>query len=885
MGSAPVALAQQVLEHVEVTGSLIKRSEAETALPVTIIDAEDLKKAGVTTVEQAMSFVAQNQSRVNTSNSIDTFRGGASFADLRALGPQRTLVLLNGQRVVNNPYENVGVDLNAIPAVAIDRIEVLRDGASAIYGTDAIAGVVNIITRSEYQGISVAAQGTWPQESGGAEYNANILGGLGNLANQGWNVFGGFTYTRTEELKSTDRSYTGTGLILDKGIAKTSPTTFPGNYSQPSTGVATNPSLPNCRPPSSVLVPDVFGPDNCRYDYTARIQLIPEQEQWSFFGRGTLALNADTQLFVEYFRAYNKVSVAVAPTPLVVRMAPTNPYYPGNGITPLTDPALNTAEPIFVGWRMEPANQRKFEVENTTDRAMLGVLGDAWGWGYNATVYYSAAQVGQFLTDGFVSPLKIENGMAGLSGAPFLNPFGQNSAAGVDYINASKVIGQVQTGDGDTRGINAKAQRQIWQTSAGPWTLALGAEWRNEEASFINNFALIRQAASSGLELAEDVSGERDVTALFAELSIPVLKTMEFSVALRHDDYSDVGSHWSPKVAWRWQALGNLVLRASHNQGFRAPTLYEIHAPTSFTNTADLWNDPVLCPGGDPVTGADPTRDCFQQFLTKGGGNLNLQPETSKSWSAGLVFDITRNVSASVDYWNTRVEGTVGGIPEAAIFGDSTKYASHFVRCSHLTPADIAKLGTCGPSAVDPLAYIVQLPENLGTIKARGVDLALQARSDATDYGSFSVSMQGTYLLQWEQQLENGGAYFSALGVYSQDLGFPAFRWQHVIMANWTYGPWGVNLFNRLKSSYWDQNQPEFGPPYDENRVGAYSVWDLTGTWTGFKGLNVTAGILNVLDEKAPFSNQGATFQVGYDPRFASPLGRQYFLRLAYEFR
>jgi iron complex outermembrane receptor protein len=156
MGSAPVALAQQVLEHVEVTGSLIKRSEAETALPVTIIDAEDLKKAGVTTVEQAMSFVAQNQSRVNTSNSIDTFRGGASFADLRALGPQRTLVLLNGQRVVNNPYENVGVDLNAIPAVAIDRIEVLRDGASAIYGTDAIAGVVNIITRSEYQGISVA---------------------------------------------------------------------------------------------------------------------------------------------------------------------------------------------------------------------------------------------------------------------------------------------------------------------------------------------------------------------------------------------------------------------------------------------------------------------------------------------------------------------------------------------------------------------------------------------------------------------------------------------------------------------------------------------------------------------------------------------------------
>ena len=121
--------------------------------------------------------------------------------------------------------------------------------------------------------------------------------------------------------------------------------------------------------------------------------------------------------------------------------------------------------------------------------------------------------------------------------------------------------------------------------------------------------------------------------------------------------------------------------------------------------------------------------------------------------------------------------------------------------------------------------------------------------------------------------------------MYSTELGFPVFRWQHVIMAGWNTGPWSVNLFNRLKSSYWDQNQPEFGAPYDENTVGAYSVWDLTGTWQGFKGLTVTAGILNMFDERAPFSNQGATFQVGFDPRFATPIGRQYFLRLGYEFK
>ena len=127
--------------------------------------------------------------------------------------------------------------------------------------------------------------------------------------------------------------------------------------------------------------------------------------------------------------------------------------------------------------------------------------------------------------------------------------------------------------------------------------------------------------------------------------------------------------------------------------------------------------------------------------------------------------------------------------------------------------------------------------------------------------------------------------YFTALGVYSRELGFPAFRWQHVVMAGWNTGPWSVNLFNRLKSSYWDQNLPEFGAPYDENTVGGYSVWDLSGTWQGFKGLTVTGGVLNLFDEKAPFSNQGATFQVGYDPRFSNPIGRQYFVRLGYEFK
>jgi iron complex outermembrane receptor protein len=881
------AQQQQQLERVEVTGSMIKRSQTETALPVTTISADELKKAGVTTAEQAMTFIAENQSSVGSSQSVGASNGGASFVDLRGLGATRTLVLLNGQRVVNNPYTAEAVDLNTLPSVAIQRIEVLRDGASAVYGTDAIAGVVNIITRKEYEGISVSAQGNWPQASGGESYGGSILGGFGSLEKQGWNVFGGFTYTQQNALAAIDRGFAATGINLDKGLVKTSGTSFPGNYSQSSTGVSSNPSVPNCSLPRSVLVPDVYGTSTCRYDYTQNIDLIGEQSQWSFYGRGTLALGTHNQVFLEYFSASNDLKTNVAPTPLPgLSMPSTSPYYPGKGATPITDPALDTSAPISVGWRMEPAGKRGDQMKNTTDRMMLGLTGDGAGWSYNVTGYYSSADVKHNFTDGYVNRSQIQNGVAGLGGAPWLNPFGAPTPAATDYIAANKILGTVQTIDGSIWGINGNAQKEIFKWSQGEVIMALGAEYRKEEANYTNNFALIRQAASSGLELTEDSSGSRNVTALMAEFNIPFLKTMELGLAVRWDDYSDVGSNVSPKVSFRWQALDNTLFRASYNQGFRAPTLYDIYDPNSITNTADNWDDPVLCPNGVAVPGADPSRNCGMQFNSMSGGNKNLKPETSESWSLGLVFDVTRNISVSVDYWNTKINDTVGVTPESSIFGDPAKYASLYVRCSQLPPAQRAVIDSClGQGAVDPLAYVVQTTQNLGTIKAEGLDFGFQARSAATDYGTFGLSMQGTYLLKWDQQLEPGGPFYSALGKYSPDLGFPAIRWKHVIMANWNYGSWGANLFNRLSTSYTDQNQTEYGPPYDDNKVGAYSVWDLTGSWQGVKGLTVSAGVLNLFDEKPPFSNQGATFQVGYDPRYASPLGRQFFVRLGYEFK
>lgn len=885
--------AQQQLDRVEITGSLIKRVEGESALPVVVISAEELERAGVKTAEAAVQFISQNQSTVNSSGSIGATNGGAAYADLRALGVERTLVLLNGQRVVRNPYSGVATDLNVIPTVAISRIEVLTDGASAIYGTDAIAGVINIITRRDYQGIQVGGSAKIPQGDGGRQYNGNVTAGFGSLAKDGFNIFGGFSYVKEEKIRAVDRDFAATGINLDKGLVLTSGTTFPGNYSQAARGFATNPTLPGCSPPDSRLIPEIFGPNSCRFDFTRYIDIMSEVERWSAFGRGSLALGANHTASLEYFLAYNSVANGVAPTPLTsLPMRANNPYFPGNGTTPITNPLLDPSLPISVGWRMIPAGQRESEIENTTQRVLGELEGALGNWNYRVSALYSDSQVDNTFTNGYVNRQKIIDGLAGANGAPFLNPFGAQTAAGNAYIQANKILGQVQDIKGSLWGINGTVSGELMQLPAGPLSAAFLAAYQKEDIKFKNNFDLIRQAASSGLELAEDTSGNISSWALAAEVNIPILrnapfaKSLEVPIAVRYDDYDQSGSTTNPKIGVRWQTTDNLLVRGSYNTGFRAPGVFDLFAPKSITFTSNPYDDPVLCPNGNPVPGADPARDCGQQFRQQQGGNENTKPEESEAWTVGFVFDVNRNVSFSLDYFNTRVKGIIGALPETAIFGDPAGYASKFVRCSQLPPAQAAVIDACVAGPVDPLAFIITTTDNLGDIKASGIDLAFNARSDATPYGRFNFALNGTYLTKWKQQLVKNGDFYDALGNYSVELNFPVPRWQHVVQVGWDMGPWAANLFNRFKLGYYDYNLDTLDDDiYGKNTVGNWSVYDLTVSWKGIKGLTLTGGVLNLFNKKPPFSNQGATFQSGYDPRITDPVGRAWYLQATYEFK
>jgi iron complex outermembrane receptor protein len=478
-------------------------------------------------------------------------------------------------------------------------------------------------------------------------------------------------------------------------------------------------------------------------------------------------------------------------------------------------------------------------------------------------------------------------GLAGANGAPFLNPFGAQTAAGAAYLNSVKVLGQVQDITGDLWGTNLTVNKEVLNLPAGPMALALGVDYRKQSIDFKNNFELIRQAASSGLELAEDTSGDQSVYAFLAELNIPVIKNLDVGLAVRYDKYSDFSGVFSPKVSAKWQALDTVLLRGSYNQGFRAPSVFDLFAPNSLTFTSNPYDDPVLCPDGVAVPGADPARDCGQQFQQQQGGNKQTEPEESDSGSVGFVLQPMKDLSFAVDYWNTKITGLVGALPDSAVFGDPALYANKFVRCSQLTPSErIALQATCGgQSTVDPLAYVIGTTENLGDMEAAGIDFNIQYTMPAAEWGKLKFTYSGTYLTKWEQQLVKNGEWYNALGRYSFELDFPAFRYQGVFTANWTYGGWGAIVTNRFRSGYADQNDADnLLEGFADNTVGALSVWDLVGTYSGIKGLALSAGVLNVFNSDPPFSNQGSRFQVGYDPRYASPFGRTWLLRAAYSF-
>jgi iron complex outermembrane receptor protein len=847
------------MARVEITGSSIKRLAAQTSLPITTIRAEDFAKQGLTTAQEVLNTIPMNQTAVSSSQSVGLGTGGQAVADLRGLGGDKTLVLLNGRRLANHPILADSVDLNIIPVSALDRVEVLRDGASAIYGTDAIGGVINFITKRSVKGFEITAELFEPQKSGGGdEQRINLSGGYGDLNTDGWNVFGVFDFHHQAGLPASARPFSRTGIRPDKGVSQTSGTPFPANFFS-ANGIGGNPSFATgCNPPSSV--PSATN-ETCRFDFAGFVDDIPETQQETLLGKLSYKLGRDHIASAEYLHSRSTNEAHVAPPPLAgidMIMHGTSPYYPG-GAAGVPAVAGLTGEDLDISWRPLVTGKRIGFDTSISDRLVVSLEGQLRGWDYNTGLSYSESRARSAFTGGYLIDQRMIDGV----GSGLLNPFGEQSAEGLAYLMNSLLLGEYLNAKMTSGAIDFKASKDLMTLPAGPLGFALGAEWRKDKATYLINRALASQASSSGYADTQDQFGDRKIYAVFSEVNIPIIKDLELNLAARYDHYSDFGSTTNPKVALRYQPTRQILLRASYNRGFRAPTLFDLHGPLATTNTSDTYNDPLLCPNGTPVPGANPNLACDQQQNIRQGGNPNVQPEKSKTHSVGIVFEPTRAVTVSVDYWNIRLREQINALPEQTLFGNFEKYRDLFFYSPDGTR----------------LLYVLDITQNLGEVKTNGVDLSLTWRMPKNPYGTFTLQADGTYVDQYDYQNERGGPFTHNAGVYADDN--PVFRWRHNVLLTWGVGQWNVNLGNRYQSGYLDQNNvaDQF-----KQRVSPYSIWTLSGTYTGIRNVNLTLGVKNLTDKDPPYTNQGTTFQQGYDPRFTDPLGRTYYVRATYKF-
>lgn len=849
------------LDRIVVTGSHIANIEIEGALPIQVISREEIERSGAVTMDQLLARVPANFNGANVALSINnTTDPGLSNANLRGLGGGSTLVLLNGRRIANYAFNGAAVDLNTIPLAAIERVEILKDGASAIYGSDAIAGVINFILRSNYQGVTVGGELSVTQHGGGDSGIASVALGIGDLARNGYNVFGLVTYQKEQSLDAADRDFTSSPANrLDGGLNALNGQTFPANIVDRNGRRILNPTAASgCAPPLSVpaLVFPFYTPA-CAYYTTYLTSLLPEVDRLNALLRGTWRVSPEMDVFVEALVGRNTFAYQQPPSEIPTVGTFGMPVYPASG--PYYPSAFASANGLsgnlLLSYRAVELGPRTNTTTTEAQRYVLGAEGQVAGWSYNVAAVYSYNNEENAYGGGW---LYLGRAVAAMR-TGLINPWGPSGPAGQALLESLVYNGTPQSANGTTSQLNAFASRDIFNLPAGPLALAIGGEVRREHLAYDWDPAVLSGDTPITGQL-KAVSGSRSVLAGYAELSVPIVRALDAQLAVRWDDYSDFGSTTNPKVAMRWQPLASVLMRASWGTGFRAPGLYQLSEPTSNIGVVAPVRDPIRC----PVTGR--VDDCFAIIPAFSGGNPDLQPETSTQWNAGVVFQPLRQVSFGVDYWNVHLEDTITQLDPNTVVKYYDSFASRIVR----GPPDPSVQGLPGPIVAIDSTLI-----NLGQTQTSGFDVALNWTPPVTSYGNFAVNLQGTYVLQWDTSVD-GINQVSRLA--DARYGLPVPRWRSTLTFDWNLGPWGATVSQVYTGGYTDVFPLPAGQQTTID-VESYSIWNLQATYAGFAGWRLAVGIRNLFDTEPPFSS---VYGIGYNRRVADPRGRVFYLRATF---
>jgi iron complex outermembrane receptor protein len=899
----------QAIQKVIVTGSNIKRAvDQETSSPVQVVTHEEIIAMGASTVKDVLDTLTSNTGALTDLGGGNSFASGASGVSLRNLGKNSTLTLLNGRRVSNYGLADGGqetfVNIDALPSEIIDRVEILLDGASAVYGSDAVAGVINVITKKDFQGTTVRAglRQSLLNSKLNKDQTASITTGFGDLNKDGYNVFGHIEAFHRSPYSDRQIENTVPGWykeFVNPSFGVKSTYSYPGNYVDryPAT-YPTNPALAGKSFSTPLAGCTTIEGGTCRFDQYDRLGIHAEAKRFNFYGGGRLNLSGGRSAFTEVTLAQTTTTYYNPPPIMQYTGTPQTWYNSKDGkLMSFTEPKLpvghpNNPYPFPVALRYRYADDLemfKSSAKAEQYRVLAGLEGSDFGWDWNTAVGAMGSKVD--------NPIRGAKNAVNYMNAVLSGEYkfaGVNSPELLNRMFPSIVFG----GESKQTFIDAKASRELMQLPGGPLSLAVGGDFRTDsfEAYTSDNVANAEIVGYGSIK----VTGSRHISAAFAELNAPLTKKLEINGAVRADKVGDTDVSFVPKLGARYEVTKSFMLRGTVAQGFRAPNVAETGKVTlsAFNNgvtdpkrcaTANKLYD-ILRTGND-LDKADATRvrdlGCRVSFASSVQGNAALEPEKSKSFNFGFVADPFKDLSVTLDYYRIERRNEIG-----------TKSTTQVLANEDLVPGSVQRLGVTADDQrmaarvkelsgqdiqfpVGPITALFRRYENLNKTRVSGLDMEINHRLNMGSAGKLSTNIKANYQLDYRGWDNNTNDF-------TENLVGNYLNYRYNVRANttWSRGDWKVGtvvtyvpetklIDDKYDTNFTAQGCEDQGIPAAYCKLSQDMLVDFHLTYSGIKKTNIYFYLNNVFGRSERINMRAG------DP---NPRGRTMRVALDYSF-
>ncbi|WP_342900924.1 TonB-dependent receptor plug domain-containing protein [Shewanella scandinavica] len=837
------------VERIEVTGSRIKRVDMEGPSPVQVFDKAFIEATGTQTVADFL-FQSNFAGPGLTSENATLAQGaGTANFDARGFGDDYTVFLLNGRRLPGSPVGgSAATDLNNIPMAAVERIEFLADGASAIYGADAISGVINIITKKDFDGLSVKAQyGQNLEHSDGERTSYELVAGS---TGEKHSTLVAFDYFKQEVVEAVNRPLINSA-VSPTGADGRSPAGFPGTWLEEDFSTAY--PVADCPESSKRPTTVTEAGFECAYDVAPLYQAVPKSERFNLFASHHQEFSDNLSGFFEarYSRAKTEVRNGAAP---------------GLFEVPASSPENTFGRDMLIYRRTVDAGPRSRDGVNTATNLAFGLdyrLNDS----HTVSGYYAKSWVNQnqMGLNGQISKKGLSDAVAaGLIKLTELNPAElwttepHTAANGKKYWISIPTHRQAALTE-EIANIGMNGDFEVMEGLG----YAVGYETRKETYYDYTDIAQITADVAGGA--ASYGIGDREMKAAYAELAFTPIESLELSGALRYDDIttsvSDLGSKTTYKLAASWRPVDSLLLRASHATGFKAPALGQLFLGESFGVTSAI--DTKACQ-------ADPVNGCSKRELqSKSGGNKDLKPEESTSYNFGFSWEAIEGLSITTDYWNIEVDGKIGSLGVQEIINNEDKYPQLVHRV--------------GGNLYHPDAYVATNLQNLSSEKGRGIDFDIGYNFDLAG-GTMSLGLKSSYLIEHLRQSSATQPLCDDAGTTSEP------EWRQNLRASWETSDYGVSANARYIGETTDNPAGKLTgtcnsqDPSTIVTADSYTQIDLQAFYFLPTGTKLTVGLRNVFDEAPVYSEEAGGGWPFYDQALYDNMGRYMYLSLSHSF-